>query len=381
MRSDWRSEKGPSDWVSSSSVFRNDTFRHPSSLIVRSTCPYAIGPDGKALLGKDYVNVAPKRHDSNSWVILAHAGPDVRTRVLFGALLGRGPLNLKKYGGRVMKKCFWMVGIMILTAAGAGRAWGDKVECLWPEKPVVIDGRATEWSDMPVVETAGIAFRAMNDASNLYVLIRGANSDGRVVLSGRYRQNVTLWFLKPDHKSKSWGINLDFGRAHSPERGEDRGQEHIAETPTLATFGVMPEKVLAEGLEVSTATLPSEMEFASDLSTQNGRQPVYEIRIPLQLVERSGKSIYVDFVTSEISPDVKSELQAGRGNPSGGEGSEGGHQGGAGGSPSGGSGGSGGGRHKRGGAGGSQGGAGKSVTLPKPLAIHLTIALTKEPRH
>ena len=75
-----------------------------------------------------------------------------------------------------------------------------------PEKAVQVDGRATEWSQWPVVETGGLSVRAMNDSSNLYLLIRGANDDGRILLSGNYRQNVTIWFLKPDHKTRAWGI-------------------------------------------------------------------------------------------------------------------------------------------------------------------------------
>ena len=260
----------------------------------------------------------------------------------------------------------------MLSASQASHAFlgRDKVSCLWPDKPVQIDGRAVEWSETPVLEESGLAFRAMNDVSNLYLLIRGANSDGRVILSGRYRQNVTLWFLKPDHKTKAWGINLDFGLAHP------------SETPTLAAFGIAPERVLPQGLEVSTAALPSDLEFAADLSSRNGRQPIYEIRIPLAMLEHSGSSIYMDFATSEIGPDVKAELQNGKGEQSSGEAN---HQGGSErSSGSGGSGGAGGGRHKRGGMGGSQGGAGassRSIDLPKPLALHLTIGLTREPKH
>ena len=105
-------------------------------------------------------------------------------------------------------------------------------------------------------------------------------------MSGRYRQNVTLWFLKPDKKSRAWGINLDFGRAHATDSNN-------AEPPTLASVGIAPEEVLPQGLEVSTAALPSEMEFAADLSSQNGRQPIYEIRIPLALCSNAAANPFM----------------------------------------------------------------------------------------
>ena len=216
-----------------------------------------------------------------------------------------------------------------------------------------------------MLEEMGISFRAMNDASNLYLLVRGTNSDGRVLMSGKFRQNVTFWFLSADQKSRVWGINLDFSRAHSPEAGAP---------PTLAAYGIAPEKVVPQGLEVSTATFPSDLEFQADLSSQLGRQPIYEIRIPLALIEPQSKSIYMDFVTSEVSPDVKAELQsAGAGQRS----SEGGS---GGGSSSGGGGMRGGSRRHRGG--GAQGGSGsKAIEAPKPLDLHLTIGLAKEPKH
>ncbi len=154
--------------------------------------------------------------------------------------------------------------------------WHNSVSSLWPSGPVQIDGRATEWAEFPVQEVSGMGFRAMNDESNLYLLIRGTTSDGRNLLAGKFQQNVTLWFLKPDHKTNAWGINLDFSRAQEPAPDAP---------PTLASFGMEPERVFPQGLEVSTATFPEGFEFQADLSSQLGRQPIYEMRIPLEMIE------------------------------------------------------------------------------------------------
>lgn len=281
-----------------------------------------------------------------------------------------------------MKRLSFMIVVLVIGSAGVSHAWRDKVESLWPEKPVQIDGRATEWSEMPVVETDGLGIRAMNDASNLYLLIRGANDDGRILLSGNYRQTVTIWFLKPDRKTKAWGIALDFSRAHEPE-SEGQGEHWKAREMThLSDIGMAPDMVLPQGLEVSTAPFPADFSFQADLTTQYARQPIYEIQIPLSMVERKGQSIPFDIVSSEVTPQVKAELQGRRsGESAGGEkkGSEGSEGGGRGGSPGGGRGG----RHGRGmgGSPGGGGGSGRSVELPKPLNLHLTVALTNEPRH
>jgi hypothetical protein len=268
-----------------------------------------------------------------------------------------------------MKKIFWIVPVLLILAGSPGHAvlgFGDSVESLWPEKPVQIDGRATEWSEMPVVEDGGLSFRAMNDASNLYLLICGTNSDGRVILAGKYRQNVTLWFLKPDHKTHSWGINIDFSRAHPADPQA---------APTLDAFGVTPEIVMPQGLEVSTAPFSTDMELQADLSSQRGRQPVYEIRIPLSLLkEIKSRRLDLAFTTAEVSPDVKTELQSRPEEPPAGNKSQSGNQNG---SPP-----RSGGRHGHGmGGGGAGGNSSHAVEIPKPLNIHLTVKLVKGPKH
>jgi hypothetical protein len=282
-----------------------------------------------------------------------------------------------------MKRSFWLAVAAVFGITGQSYAWRTSVESLWPPKPVVIDGRATEWSELPIVEVTGLSFHAMNDASYLYLLIRGANADGRSLLSGNYRQNVTLWFLKPDLKSKAWGINLDFGSARAPDSDTDGARSQPHEIISLSDMSIMPEMVVPQGLEVSTATFPSDFAFQADLSSERGRQPIYEIQIPLSMVEHKGRSIAFDLVTSEISPQVKAELQGRRSNESSGGESKAGEGSGEGGGSSPGGGPGGGGRHKRGmgggGGGGGRGGA-SAVELPKPVHLQLTVSLAKMPK-
>jgi hypothetical protein len=261
-------------------------------------------------------------------------------------------------------KIRWIVAVGILCAARPAQAlFGrDKIASLWPAGPVQVDGRATEWSDMPVLDEHGIGFHAMNDADNLYLLIGGTAGDGRLLLSGKSGQNVTLWFLKSDGKTKDWGINLDFSRAQTP----------TVESPTLLSdWGIAPERVVPQGLEVSTTTFPPEIEFHADLSSQRGRQPAYEMRIPLSLIAHKGKSIDFDFAATEISNDVRAELLA-LPPPAPAKSAA---------QPDSGMGGGGGGHHHHGGGGPSGGSPVAAADLPKRLNLHLSVELTKEPKH
>ncbi len=240
----------------------------------------------------------------------------------------------------------------------------DPVSSRWPDRPVQIDGRATEWSDNPVLQEEGFSFRAMNDASNLYLLIGGETREEEMVLSGKYRQDVTLWFVKPDETSRTWGINLDFNHIHPPETSTDTAHP----TPvTLSSIGVVPEWVNAQGLVLSTASLPAGLELQDNLFHQNGQPSLYEIKIPLGLIEHQAHSILLDFVTSQVNPDVIKRLQSdaagqrsnvnGDGDASGGD--------------------AGGGRHHKGG--GSKGGShSPSIEAPNPVDLHLEISLTQE---
>ena len=79
------------------------------------------------------------------------------------------------------------------------------------------------------------------------------------------------------------------------------GRMHEREMINLSDMGIAPERVLQQGLEVSTTTFPPEFAFQADLSSHHGRQPVYEMRIPLTMVEHKGRTIYFDIVSSDIS--------------------------------------------------------------------------------
>jgi hypothetical protein len=276
-----------------------------------------------------------------------------------------------------VKRSFWLATVLVFSLAGTSHAWRYSVQSLWPEKPVQIDGRATEWSEWPLVEAKGLSGRAMNDASYLYLLIRGANSDGRTLLSGTYRQNVTTWFLKPDRKARAWGVSLDFIRAQDPESERPGGRRQVREIINLSDIGMVPEMVLPQGLEVSISTFPSNFIFQADLSTEYARQPIYEMQIPLSMIEQKGKSVFLDVVSSEISSEIKTELQSTRmGGRAPGDRKGGGmgrlnEMGGGGmGGPGGGMGGPGGGS---GGPGGSSGEF--SMDFPKPIHLKLTVHL------
>ena len=199
----------------------------------------------------------------------------------------------------------WLTPLLLCGVAGSTFAslFRDSIASVWTDQPAQIDGRATEWAEQPVMEDGGVSIRAMNDATMLYVLLTGTSSEGRITLAGLYRQAVTLWFMKSDGKTKDWAMSLDFTNAELPEDDAHRGND-----PTLADYGVMPVRLHTQGLEVTSTTLPTDFAFQADLTSRYGRQPVYELAIPLASVTPRGRVVYAWLQTAPVSPEIRAEL-------------------------------------------------------------------------
>ncbi|HEX4047613.1 MAG TPA: hypothetical protein VH309_07255, partial [Elusimicrobiota bacterium] len=106
---------------------------------------------------------------------------------------------------------------LLLTSAAASGArammwWRDKISSSWAEKPVSMDGGEEQWSASSETDETSVIFRAMNDSSNLYLLVTPDGQDGKGLLTGGYRQDAALWFLGPDKKTRVWGVGIPYSR-------------------------------------------------------------------------------------------------------------------------------------------------------------------------
>lgn len=100
-----------------------------------------------------------------------------------------------------------------------------------------------------------MSFRAYNDASELTLLVSASAREGRNRLNGDARQDVELWFLKADARTRDWGMRLPYSRDAKVE----------------------PELLSSSGTVVSSTTWPAELGFRM---IAVGRRPVWEIRVP-----------------------------------------------------------------------------------------------------
>jgi hypothetical protein len=170
--------------------------------------------------------------------------------------------------------------------ARAGLFGRSRLAALWAAAPVPVNGDDSDWSDKSSFEEDGFAVFAMNDAKDLYLLITGHTRESRDQLSGESHQDLSLWFVAADGKTRRWGARIPFSH-RSPLTSALRDP---------AGLDPEPEQLQYQGAEVSTSTLPGDV---VDRLAAAGRRPVWEIKIPLKRLEPNAEgAVAVDFVVS-----------------------------------------------------------------------------------
>lgn len=168
----------------------------------------------------------------------------------------------------------------------AGLFGRSKVVSRWTAARIAVNGDDAEWVDSSAFEEDGLAVMAMNDAESLYLLITAHTREARDQLSGESHQDLTLWFLSADGKTREWGARLPFSR-RAPLTGSLRDPAGLDPEPEFTHY---------VGAQVSTDSLPGEI---VDRLAAQGRRPIWELKIPLKRLSISGakeRAVDVDLV-------------------------------------------------------------------------------------
>jgi len=224
-----------------------------------------------------------RRHFAQSPGVLLPMPTDFRLRVV-------------RFGGAAL--------VLLLMGVGECRAflwWRDSIASRRVEKALPLGASGLDWPQGDELEEPGLAFRARNSPEDLYLRLAADGSEGRMLLSGVCRQDVTFWFLGPDRNTRVWGVRLAFSRLGPPDISAARRFRHAGDAPPGPDLE--PELVLAQGVNISTAPLPPDIGFRADLS---GRDRFYELRVPFQrLSSARAKSTLFDFVASSASTEMQ----------------------------------------------------------------------------
>lgn len=180
------------------------------------------------------------------------------------------------------------VAALLLGAAPAraGLFGRSRVASRWTAKPLVVDADDTSWKESSAFEDEGLAVMAMNDGSDLYLLVTAHTREVRDQLLGESHQDLAVWFVGRDGKTRRWGARIPFSR-------------RAAATASLrdpAGVDPEPELVQYQGAEISSATFPGDV---VDRLASVGRRPVWELKVPLKRLEpNEDGAVAVDFVVN-----------------------------------------------------------------------------------
>jgi hypothetical protein len=170
------------------------------------------------------------------------------------------------------------------ATARAGLFGRSKIVSRWAAVNVAVNGDDSEWVDSSAFEEDGLSVLAMNDAQNLYLLVTAHTREARDQLSGESHQDVTLWFVGLNGKTREWGARIPFSR-RAPLTSALRDPAGLDPEPELVRY---------QGAQISTDTLPGEV---VDRLAAAGRRPIWELKIPLKRVSVSKKrTVDVDLV-------------------------------------------------------------------------------------
>lgn len=170
--------------------------------------------------------------------------------------------------------------------ASAGLFGRDKVVSLWAAKPLAVNADDTDWKDSSAFESEGLSVQAMNDGTDLWLMVTARTRDARDLLVGESRQDVALWFLTPDGKSRLWGARLPFTHREALTTAL-RDPAGTDPQPELATW---------RGAAISTEAWPAEL---ADRLSSTGRRPVWELKVPLSRLSPSAeRAVALDLAVS-----------------------------------------------------------------------------------
>jgi hypothetical protein len=178
------------------------------------------------------------------------------------------------------------LAFLLAGTAGASLFGRDKVQSRWTAARIAVNGDDADWAPESAFEADGISIQARNDSKDLYLLISAHTRDGRDQLTGEARENVALWFVGTDRKTREWGAVLPFAH-REPLTAALRDPAGVDPEPEFARLA---------GTAVSTAAWPAEL---PDRLAASARRPVWELKIPLErLSVRPDRTVALDFIVT-----------------------------------------------------------------------------------
>jgi hypothetical protein len=226
-----------------------------------------------------------------------------------------------------------MMGSMLLavTIAGCG---GLELQSHWRAQEITIDGKPMDWEGVPTTyaESPNIAFRVLNDDSNMYVSMASPDDN---VLGQIIDRGITVWFDPEGEMDKVFGIRWPGqppGEApgqrpdpasmrqmmQDPSKMKQRLLEMIDEPPDYLEL-VGPNEVIVARLPVTqTQDIKMALGYQSGWFICELKVPLYKSDDhPYAVGAEPDKKIAMGFTTPEIDREAMMKAMRPEGGPPG----------------------------------------------------------------
>jgi hypothetical protein len=109
----------------------------------------------------------------------------------------------------------------------------------WPDKPIVIDGKNTEWEHTYLVDDNKLIVSCDNDSNFVYVLL--ATNDRQLTMS--MMRGLTVWFDAKGEHDQTFGIRYPLGGGFRHEGGGNGESGGELSMEPAGQFGMPPTEV------------------------------------------------------------------------------------------------------------------------------------------
>jgi len=99
-------------------------------------------------------------------------------------------------------------GLLMAVPCRAFWLGGSSSTSRWVDKPIIIDGAASDWIIDDGTEDSGFTFAFSNDDENIYFLISPKTNSTKFLLAAAFDQDFTIWVDTGAHKKKNIGLKL-----------------------------------------------------------------------------------------------------------------------------------------------------------------------------
>lgn len=213
-----------------------------------------------------------------------------------------------------------LLSFLILAVCSVSFSKENKIESLWTDSALIIDGLDDEWADSSLnyEKKIKVHYAFKNDANNLYVLFVFEDPEYISAIRGT---GMTIWLNTEGKKKKKYGINFKTKQVTADtlistleKRHGSISDDEKKKIKSGQKYFLYHGEVIDKKDKILTdSALGGEIEVPLFKSKQKQSMRIYEFRVPLRILEKlssgqrmePGKMVKVGFEWGGLTEAMK----------------------------------------------------------------------------